>query len=618
MKKLITLLLVLTGMVCTAMADTGVFYLKKLNDWNDSNKPNIHVWDTSGNITTYPGPKIPTEVNLYGVSFYKYEFTYSGNYNVILNWDSDIYKSTDVTGLTGTVYYNWSGTTGDAPTTYDTSISSVQLIGGSLPTQTLTLNDGNYTGSIDLSSTMLDKSFKVVVTLGSGDTGWLGWNANTLTKTDTESLLSAESGDWSYFVINNKSYKTYNISVSFTNPTTWALTFAGNTARAHTTYNFTVSNDAGWSTVRAYTFSPDGDNQTGAWDSADAMTDNGNGTWSLSKTLYEPYPQKVIFKDDASNQTKNLYLTNGYTDYTNKPYASTKYYVVGDIAAFANFDQTKDLAEMEAAKDGVNDIHALTVEDVALSSGTVLYKIVAKDYAKESDPAWYPNDDKEISITENGKYDIYVRFNDYWGDKGLETVSSNNTTLKSIPATIGTTGYATFSSATHDLDFTGITNLTAYRAESAAAGKVTMTEVTGKVPANTGLFLSGTSDYIPVTTGASSIGTNLLKPTTGSDIHDTSDSKVQYVFAKQNEEVGFYKVGSSLSPAAGKAYLETTGSVASARLAILFDDDSNTTAIKAVKKDEKTNGEYYNLAGQRVAQPSKGLYIVNGKKFIVK
>jgi hypothetical protein len=41
------------------------------------------------------------------------------------------------------------------------------------------------------------------------------------------------------------------------------------------------------------------------------------------------------------------------------------------------------------------------------------------------------------------------------------------------------------------------------------------------------------------------------------------------------------------------------------------------TGIEAVKTT-KANGEYYNLAGQRVAQPTKGLYIVNGKKVVIK
>ena len=45
-------------------------------------------------------------------------------------------------------------------------------------------------------------------------------------------------------------------------------------------------------------------------------------------------------------------------------------------------------------------------------------------------------------------------------------------------------------------------------------------------------------------------------------------------------------------------------------------DNGEATAIETVKANQIQNGEYYNLAGQRVAQPTKGLYIVNGKKVI--
>ena len=46
--------------------------------------------------------------------------------------------------------------------------------------------------------------------------------------------------------------------------------------------------------------------------------------------------------------------------------------------------------------------------------------------------------------------------------------------------------------------------------------------------------------------------------------------------------------------------------------------DGNTTVIDGIEYKNVKDGEYYNLAGQRVAQPTKGLYIVNGKKYIVK
>ena len=55
----------------------------------------------------------------------------------------------------------------------------------------------------------------------------------------------------------------------------------------------------------------------------------------------------------------------------------------------------------------------------------------------------------------------------------------------------------------------------------------------------------------------------------------------------------------------------------------------NFTAIVLVKKEttgvsatlmnsEKVNSDVYTLAGQRVVNPSKGLYIINGKKVMIK
>ena len=43
----------------------------------------------------------------------------------------------------------------------------------------------------------------------------------------------------------------------------------------------------------------------------------------------------------------------------------------------------------------------------------------------------------------------------------------------------------------------------------------------------------------------------------------------------------------------------------------------HTTAINNTYRDATTNNGYYNLSGQRMAQPTRGLYIVNGKKVII-
>ena len=46
--------------------------------------------------------------------------------------------------------------------------------------------------------------------------------------------------------------------------------------------------------------------------------------------------------------------------------------------------------------------------------------------------------------------------------------------------------------------------------------------------------------------------------------------------------------------------------------------DNNTTGITAVNHEQTTNNRCFNLAGQRVANPNNGLYIVNGRKVVIK
>ncbi|MDY6438024.1 MAG: hypothetical protein SPK85_02800 [Prevotella sp.] len=46
---------------------------------------------------------------------------------------------------------------------------------------------------------------------------------------------------------------------------------------------------------------------------------------------------------------------------------------------------------------------------------------------------------------------------------------------------------------------------------------------------------------------------------------------------------------------------------------------SNDTAISSLKVQTATEGSYYNISGVRVAAPAKkGIYIHNGRKFVVK
>ena len=109
---------------------------------------------------------------------------------------------------------------------------------------------------------------------------------------------------------------------------------------------------------------------------------------------------------------------------------------------------------------------------------------------------------------------------------------------------------------------------------------------------------------------------NLLK---GSDAAATTTGGAKY-YALQNGDngIGFYWMvadGAAFTSGAHKAWLALPAAVG----APFFTLEGGTTGINQVNGEGlKAQGEYYNLAGQRVAQPTKGLYIVGGKKVIVK
>jgi len=79
---------------------------------------------------------------------------------------------------------------------------------------------------------------------------------------------------------------------------------------------------------------------------------------------------------------------------------------------------------------------------------------------------------------------------------------------------------------------------------------------------------------------------------------------------------GIAKAGDGASMKGYRAYLELPAG-ASARI-LVIDDDGETTDLGFVKLVDQEAKAVYNLSGQRVEKGRKGLYIVNGKKVVVK
>jgi hypothetical protein len=224
----------------------------------------------------------------------------------------------------------------------------------------------------------------------------------------------------------------------------------------------------------------------------------------------------------------------------------------------------------------------------------------------------YSISEKVVTITytgTNSSLTITDKNGGYW-PKSLAVTYPKST----VAVTIASSGYSSLASA-YGLDFANATpaGLEAYVASAITAGGVTLNAVT-EAPASTGVILKGTPGEtynIPVKADAAAVGTNYLHAAVAA--YNCAANEV-YIL----KDGKFCKVTAASTVPAGKAYLLASDVPASApELEFNF---GGTTGIKSVDSGQLTvdSSEVYNLAGQRVAQPTKGLYIVNGRKVVIK
>jgi hypothetical protein len=160
----------------------------------------------------------------------------------------------------------------------------------------------------------------------------------------------------------------------------------------------------------------------------------------------------------------------------------------------------------------------------------------------------------------------------------------------------------------------------AYAVTEVNNGYVSLTQIEGILPANTGVIIEaveGDYDFVAAANNGSAISGNKLLGT----IVDTDIDVEAYVLSMVDGEVGLYKAemaGGVFLNNANKAYLPANAVPAAVQGASGFKFRFETTGVEQVEVAKGVKA-IYDLSGRKVNDmKAPGLYIVNGKKVLVK
>ena len=246
---------------------------------------------------------------------------------------------------------------------------------------------------------------------------------------------------------------------------------------------------------------------------------------------------------------------------------------------------------------------SISVSNASLVYGTESSSVLAED---DATAVYKVSADGNVAISSADNFMRYYSVT-------VATNSNNAVTVSSAAyATIVTTG---------NVDFSKTPGVTAYKATISGTSLV-LSEVTA-APINTPLIIAANaaSYVLAITTSTpSAVGDNDLKAASVDITQaDATSGKTIYVLNKVDDVVCFYKLSATGTLKAGKAYVELDSTSGANALNFFISDEQETDGIKAVNESEfKFKEGIYDMQGRKVVRPTKGLYIVNGKKVVIK
>lgn len=308
----------------------------------------------------------------------------------------------------------------------------------------------------------------------------------------------------------------------------------------------------------------------------------------------------TVTANKAANGTN---ANNYYPGTTGKEYTSTRFYKNSTLtftpAPFVVLGEITYVAT--ASKDETAIKYANVMENSTWTNAT----------AKANG--------KIVTITPiDGTKPVSAKISDTTGGKSFSiNYSLANETSLTLVAKSNDIYYATFSSASA-CEFAGADVFTV----NVEGENIVLNEVASKqVPANTGVLVKSTANAVTVTRleSAPAIeGTNLLRPACEKMTEGFKYYKLAYDNYTEKTGLGFYwgaAEGGAFTVKPGLAYLAVPQAQAANVKGFSF--DGTQTGINGVEATT-AKGAIYNLNGQRIEKAQRGIYIQNGKKFIVK
>ena len=613
------------------------------NTWNPENanndmaknKAGLYEWSKS-NVSLAAGNiefKVVAERNwdlAYPNDNYQLNIPSAGNYDVVITFNDETREiNATATALITSVqiFGSWSNWDSNSP---------IDLWAG---------ESNTYTGGIEIPTAKAEE-FKLFV-----NGKWLGYDQVTLAG---DYDFVSEGSDHNFKL--SEAYMSYGIIATWTpGPDAsagWTLTIVPGDERPKYTYTATFVNGAGWENVFAYIWKVDGDNNVelngpfpGVQLEKTSTTDINTVEYDVYTFTFETYedestvPEMIIFSDGTdTNKTDDLDFEEG-KEYTETVPHEDYYVIAGNGTEWVALGKMNYFAYMNAYDYTLDN--TWTGKYFAIAPASALN---ADGSVANWDKVLRPKSKSGNYLVELRQYydDVVTGGNNVWEKADEITRLSihyyiNVQDFALYPesdVTISDAGYATYSNKydyfTVDAKVSIVKNV---EGNKAVLEELEFLDGENKgISGGTGVILEkvlaetdvvtiypyekyADNEYVDVT-GNMLIGSgNYTYNITGE--YPGGGNYTAYILAKKDKGVGFYLFDDSAGNdiPAHKAFLAVPGTNAAPFFGFA---DAETTGIHSLTPAlSEGEGVYYTLDGRRVEKPTKGLYIVNGKKVLV-